>query len=446
MCELYECNFIRNQAGVSGGSISSQRTSLTIVGCSFTGSTAGQEEFRFSDNSKNYLPQWGNYPGLGMRGGGAIFMFGYCPERDSASVNTYLYTESNTFKFNFANNGFSFNRGTGNSVMASKNVHWESYDDTFVSEDSSNEFIVDGEHLLFKPIFTKPTEEVIGSISTRTNELTIKKQLSTGREKIESVPSPTTMVYQATPITQLPYQTTSKWSTFKKSTSIIPVDPFFSKYSYRTHIPRTPAPTPAQTPSPTIDKEKYTESVMYTETRVATVSETSVFVKETEISTTINGVVTHTKITNEYIVVTVPSYYLSEISYLTYIQIALLEDDTVKPTTSTTTIIVVAVVVGFILLVTACVIVYIFRSRFFGNGENSSADNLDGDDDIEGATTIRKMQLSKYTSQTTTNEEPNQEQPQKQGEENLDNKTPEVPDPQPEQNDAEENFVNQIEL
>ena len=227
-----ECLFESSTAGISGGALFSSNSIIHIFSSNFTSNSVDQQ----IHNSTNYKPDFSLKSSTNIyagRGGGAIwFSNGKDPTNNARDTeNTYvLYTQNCSFTENKAINS-TYGRCTRSEFSQSTSiflrgdyVQWQSFYDDLDFEPQNNK------SYLVQPKTLSMTFHYIPSIEYSSNS-------SSTTNGTSYIPSPTTFVYQATPVTQLPFPT----KIISKTTQ------HFSTPSIRT-VHKTPFNTPESTP------------------------------------------------------------------------------------------------------------------------------------------------------------------------------------------------------
>ena len=461
-CGIEDCVFIGNEAGLSGGAICSINCPLSLIHCQFQNNRAGCSEDLRMNNDK-YTFQQPNRPNFVGRGGGAIYfscdkyMNGYNNPYDDGmqyennqlyeyftandmnpSITRQLYTDGCCYSGDTARHAYSFGNGAGHEILLDGHVTWSSFNDymqgfetfTGLVSNISNPLpnIKDRDtdstpqqrpsmcHINLYNFNTDESPSCIqGDLSLEITEEAYSTIYPANNHSysITNVPDPTTFIYQATPITQLPYKTTSSWSRYTKPTFSSPPTartvartlietPFSSPFSSPFNTPDgTPSSTliatldttPVATliPSPSITTSYFqitessssdeeppsefytsdhgTRSSMYTEistittVSTSTVINTEIYVDHTVISTISNSNTYYITYENTYITFSYVSYYLTETEVRTFVLFNDFLEEEGSSGISSTIIIIISVICGLLVFVIIGVIVFLYKKR-----------------------------------------------------------------------------------
>ena len=270
------CHFIQNEAGLSGGAIYSKNTELFLQNCAFVCNKAGESSARYplinndSSETSDALTFKIVNPGFLPRGGGAIY-FLFDPETeysDEASTNPQektLYTSNTCFYYNNAKYATNFKSSPGNEIMFSGRIKWQSFEDTMngdfdlavgARDQKQISNIIDIQDVYQYQIFGLNKHDVCDSFTSypqaQTNSATFYSRIEVEDElsgSITDIPKPTTFIYQATMITELPYKTSSSWSKYSfAKTFSSPPTLFTVQNTYAASPFETPFSSPFSTP------------------------------------------------------------------------------------------------------------------------------------------------------------------------------------------------------
>ena len=309
-CGVEYCHFEGNEAGLSGGAICAINCPLSLIQCEFKNNKAGScEELRLHSNENRFAQP--NRPNFNGRGGGAIYfscdkyMYGYKNPIDDgtlyehneeyeyftkndmdSSITRQLYTDGCCYSGDTSSQGYTFGNGAGHEILLNGHVTWSSFNDYMqgyetiqglVSNISNplpniKDIYIDSTpqrrpsmcHILLYNFNTNKTpsckqDELSDPIPERIySEITPIFEYSTSTI---SIALPTTFTYQATPITQIPYKTTSSYSQYTAPTFISPPTartvartiPRTAENTFAQTIENTMAPTLEYTIAPTIE-------------------------------------------------------------------------------------------------------------------------------------------------------------------------------------------------
>ena len=294
-CGIEGVGFGANAAGISGGAIASINCPLSIINCHFISNRATciYPRLHATVNSSK-VPGNPNRPNFIGRGGGAIYFIGdryikgYLNPSDSPigdnKLTRQLYTDQCCFSGNDAGSySTTFGNGPGHEILLGGWVTWSSFGDTMdgYSPETSRYLIsgvsvVHSNQQIYAGLIAEDQQPkyhiILMNISSESDSCNYHSPFFSDENIFPSitpgphgnstatsyVPSPTTFIYAATPITRLPYQTTSSWSQYTHATFTSPPTARTVPSTFvRTPVSTpaiTPAITPAQTPSksPTI--------------------------------------------------------------------------------------------------------------------------------------------------------------------------------------------------
>ena len=309
---FYDTKFNRNKCTLNGGAVYAINAPLQFYSCIFDGNVVGSSIITSENkdptsikwNSDEQIEQkrkWGSSR-FRARGGGAIcFVSDSHAEglsQNSGQSNRRLYTQECCFVNNKANFGSSFGEGAGHVVLLDGFSFWISHIDSIPILES-----LTADSALKQSDFFSLSNRDIGSGETKSNpyawfyalnqhgvpsnvdacngnEGSYSESSSNGYSSeytpgiisgsetysgsITDIPAPTTFVYQATPITQLPYKTTSSYSTYPTANEGI-----YSSPSRRT-IRATAIATPDLTFSPSLaNTPEFTVSPSISQSNIA---------------------------------------------------------------------------------------------------------------------------------------------------------------------------------
>ena len=271
--------FTNNKADLNGGAVYAINAPLQFYDSKFFQNTVG-EDYVSEDKRNTGMDKsttWASSH-FRARGGGAIcFVSDTLAEgypRDGVvdqKSNRRLYTQNCCFSGNSAIRGISFGSGSGHEVLLDGYAYWVSYYDTIpglsqetttdkpynnlisFSNSDKSETTDPNPYVWFYSLNKEATESCTYTPSNLPTEYSISRPASKPDSNgTSSIPQPTTFVYAATPITQLPYKTTSSYSKYSTAS--------FSKYSSPTRrtIHATFAQTPYETPYTTPLTTPYT--------------------------------------------------------------------------------------------------------------------------------------------------------------------------------------------
>ena len=226
--ELYIDNseFTQNSAGVSGGALYLLDTSAKIFDSTFkenkaTDMTMSIINPTFTDKNINKQlfednPVKTKFSG---RGGGAIFFIAF--------KDAKIYTQSNCFSKNKAVNGYNIDENgsteyQGHEILienqdANADVMWISMNDKILISDKTVQIYGKINKQIFNDVdfdddsLTCSLNE--DDYSTANNKFTFAETTNDIQVKTSNIPKPTTFIYEATPLTRLPYKTTSSYLT-----------------------------------------------------------------------------------------------------------------------------------------------------------------------------------------------------------------------------------------
>lgn len=287
----FEANdFVQNHCGINGGAMYIINTEAKFFNCDFLKNQAGQNEIRRLTAS-NFNLFYKTSIHFQARGGGALAFFSDGRFRGD-NTTRLLYTQGCCFLSNKANNGYSFRpdgTGAGHVIMFDGYVHWQSFKDWMSGVEQnnigySNRMFDNPNATLIREAYYATEDSCDGVAMENYDPVTASATIYEFKKPKRSVnestgptrfPSPTTYIFDATPITHLPwkttrstkpYATTQRFKIFKRMTvhrtapstpcpSTVPATPEATGLTpYPTpkpSPPRTPATTPDVSPAPT---------------------------------------------------------------------------------------------------------------------------------------------------------------------------------------------------
>ena len=285
---IQNCDFVQNQAGISGGAIYSINCPLSIFKSNFVNNIASSPKDE-ANPTNTLFPNHHNFPDnpdtpktelfqfapaiFRGRGGGAVY---FLSDEEAQGIKLpspkkkELITNKCCFQFNYAFRSTSSitsknpNGGPGNDIMLDGDILYTSNSDNFDTTEGSISVYERTKDLTQLKIFSSTQlkdnqciSDLPSDISTQTTDyptessISFKESNSNTKTDTSYVPSPTTYIYCASPITRLPYKTTSSWY----ATANLDFSKFQSKEfpintgdDFTLFTPLTP---PAQTQTPT---------------------------------------------------------------------------------------------------------------------------------------------------------------------------------------------------
>ena len=251
---LEGCPFKENRAGISGGAFYIIDSFAKFFLCDFLKNVAGDQSIKILKSEGSIFAPIST--GFAGRGGGAIAFISDDPDMEHSPRT--LYTQECCFLSNQANNGTSYqgNGGAGHVIIFNGFCAWHSQADYYDNHDQNAIGTVskfsDTAHYIIKqydfPNEDACTDQVIISDYTTINIPALSVSFADASSPLSgstlNVPEPTTFIYQATPLTALPYKTTSSYKTYPTTSKYSPLP---NTRTVHATAPASPFSTPATT-------------------------------------------------------------------------------------------------------------------------------------------------------------------------------------------------------
>ena len=481
-CGIENIEFKSNEAGLSGGALYSFNCPLSIIKCRFITNNAGEISRRLNYQTNRFTNP--NRPNLVGRGGGAIYfscdeyIHGYNNPSTASlydpSLTRQLYTDGCCWHANQANHAHSFGSGPGNDIFLNGYVTWSSFDDHISNYRNFPQLSVSGvsnplpdykglDDSTMRPKywhvylyrFHADKGECHSDAQNPINDEE-KYRTFTGIRiaftYTSYIPSPTTFIYYATPITKLPYKTTSSWSKYTAPTFSSPptartvartvcstplstplstpeITPYKTPLSSPFKTPyTTPIKTPLRTISQTLDKTPiltpyktpvtteydtpippdesnqptkyptnlYTQTYLQTQINTSTVISKETFIEYTVMTSLSDSTIIYITFENTHIIFSYVSYYVTDTEIFTFILFydVLQNEDNGSGGLSPTNIIIISVICGVVGFIVLAVLFYLFRKHSQkDDDDNYGKDNIENLFNIDNENDLLRNQI-----------------------------------------------------